>query len=385
VVSFDSATLFRVEAGRAERLSSYESSRAAFMRQEGGFAIEDDPIFADWFRERRTAPELIPDTREDPRWAGLATGNTGFIEHIRCYLGAPLLIDGQIVGALCLGAMQSHAFDPVTVAAVAEFAERLSRALRNARIYEVERAANARMHAVLRLQDDFVATVSHELRTPLTSILGFSENLLAYWSRMDESRRRASVEKIQRAGTRLDRLVRDLLHLSRIEASALRPNLSAQPLAPLVRQAVEDLTITFPGQRVGIDPRIDAATVLADGDRLRQVIGNLLDNAAKYSPEGTPLAVGWRAEGGHGVLSIHDQGPGVPAESVPLLFRRFGKLDSAIRAGHVGTGLGLYICKQLVEAMGGRIWYEPGHYPPPRSGAVFCVELPLVGAAASAD
>ena len=375
VVDFDTATMLLIEDGMARSVGEWKLHYNPFLSGSAGFSAQEDPIIAAWLRDGRQEPELIPDTREEPRWMALGSRNGDYIDSIRCYLGAPLLIDGQIVGALALGNYLPASFDQIAVAAATEFAERLARALRNARLYDVERAANARLQTLVQLQDDFVATVSHELRTPLTSILGFSENLLTYWARASDEQRLSSVEKIQRASLRLDRLVRDLLHISRMDAGAIRLDLDQQALAPVLEQSIEDLQIRYAGQLVLVDPALAGAQVWADAERLQQVASNLLDNAAKYSPEGSPIAVRWHAQGGYGVLSFRDLGHGIRREDEPLLFRRFGKLDTSIRAGHIGTGLGLYICRQFVQAMGGRIWYE--RPDDGRGGAMFCVRIPL--------
>jgi signal transduction histidine kinase len=207
--------------------------------------------------------------------------------------------------------------------------------------------------------------------------MGFSENLIAHWHQVDDVRRLASVEKIQRASGRLDLLVRDLLYVSRIDSGSLALKLSQQLVLPLLHQAVEELAIKFPGQTVEVGDELRHASVWVDVDRTVQVIGNVLDNAAKYSPEGSPITVTWDAEGRWGTLSVHDTGPGIKPEDVHKLFRRFSKLDSVTRAGHIGTGLGLYICSQLVDKMGGGIWYEPNRRAGANTGATFRIRLPL--------
>ncbi|MDB5077828.1 MAG: multi-sensor signal transduction histidine kinase, partial [Chloroflexi bacterium] len=353
VVQFDSATVIHFNNG----LCSDDPNSAPFNRFGGNdsvYKLDEDPIFSSWIQAGRREPELIPDTRRDPRWNRYHETAPSFAEAVQCYLGTPLVIEGDIVGALCLSNMVAHSFDAFAVAAAAEFAERLSQALRNARLYQLQRSANAKLESAMRLQDEFVATVSHELRTPLTSILGFSETLLSHWERMGDGQRRANVEKVHRSGTRLDRLVRDLLYVSRVESGSFNTRPSQQRILSLARRAIEELAIKFPGQIVDIDTTVQGASVWADGERLSQVLGNLLDNAAKYSPEGSSIAISWENDGRWGTLSVHDSGPGIAADNIRKLFRRFGKLDSTTRSGHVGTGLGLYICRQLVERMGGR-------------------------------
>ena len=377
VVDFDTSNLYRFEQGIAIPFGGRRLRTELFSAIDFRFPAAADPIFSPWFRGDQIGPVLISDAHSDPRWSHLGSGDSGYMAAVRTYMAIPLLVEGEIVGALTLGCFTVNAFDAVTVAAVLEFAERLTRALRNARIYELERAANLRLQSLMRLQDEFVATVSHELRTPLTSILGFSENLLDHWERFDDLQRRANVEKIQRSGRRLYGLVRDLLQISRLEAGSLRVTPHALHVLPIIGQAVEELALKFSGQTVHVEPEVRGAALWADADRLRQIITNLLDNAAKYSPHGSPIGVSWTASPPWGTLRIHDQGSGIQPEDISRLFRRFGKLNTVARAGHVGTGLGLYICKQLVELMGGEIWYEYSERPRPAGRSAFCIRLPL--------
>lgn len=376
IVEFDTATVLLVENGVVRPLAGSQAAYDPFLSDCALFAAKDDPILSRWLAPGVRESVLIPDTQLDPRWRLLASGNTAYMDRVRCYLCAPLVIDGVLVGALSLAKYTPHSFDSMSLAATAAFADRLSQALRNARLYDLERTANARLQSVARLQDDFVATISHELRTPLTSILGFAENLLAHWGLLDDMRRRLSVEKVHRAGTRLDRLVGDLLHLSRIDTGALRIVAARHGAGPLLAQAIEELQIKYKGQQVEVAPALEHAVVWADGERLRQVLLNLLDNAAKYSPEGSPISITWETDDTWGILGINDCGPGIRTEDIPRLFQRFGKLDTVTRAGHVGTGLGLYICKQYIEAMDGQIWYEDGH-DSGTAGASFRIRLPL--------
>ncbi len=378
VVAFDTASLFQFEQGMVSRIGGHQRAGDLFADLEICFPVEADPIFAPWARGEEIGPLLITETRAEPRWAGLGAKNAEYIALVRTYMAIPLVVDGEILGALSLACYHPNAFDEQTVGAAVEFAERLTRALRNARLYEVERVANARLQSIMKVQEDFVATVSHELRTPLTSILGFSENLLDHWERLDDPRRRTSVTKIQRAGKRLHRLVRDLLHMSRLEAGSLRVHPAPLYLMPVIRQAVEELILEFDGQVVDVGPGIEEAELWSDGDRLRQVIGNLLDNAAKYSPHGSPITISWSVSPPWGTLRIHDQGAGIRPEDRSRLFQRFAKLDTAARAGHVGTGLGLYICRQLVESLGGAIWYDYSDEPLPEGRSSFCIRLPLI-------
>jgi signal transduction histidine kinase len=135
----------------------------------------------------------------------------------------------------------------------------------------------------------------------------------------------------------------------------------------------------YPGQTVHTSGPATLA-VSADRDRVFQVVANMLDNAAKYSPEGAPIDIAWYTDGSMGVLTVRDYGSGIPEESLPLLFTRFGRVQGARRrSGRSGTGLGLYLGKQLAEAMGGSLTLlETGD-----TGSVFCLKLPLFVTGAS--
>jgi len=226
---------------------------------------------------------------------------------------------------------------------------------RNAQLYEREREAVRRLQELDQLRNDFVSTVSHELRTPLTGIKGFADTLLTYWERMNDGRRLEMVRKINTSTNRLERLVHDLLYISRIESGVLPLWQSTAALQPLVDAAVSEVEGKFRGQEIEVRPPAEPVVVFADPDRVQQIVVNLLDNAAKYSIEGRPIRIRWAREGTHARISVADCGPGIGPDDFARLFTRFGKLGCAPRAGHVGTGLGLYISKSLVEAMGGTI------------------------------
>jgi signal transduction histidine kinase len=240
-------------------------------------------------------------------------------------------------------------------------------------LYEREREAVRRLQELDQLRSDFVSTISHELRTPLTGIKGFTETLLSYWDRMDEARRLEMVRKVNGSSRRLERLVRDLLLISRVESGVLPVRRTVTELDPLVEGAVREVEGKYRGQEIQMCPCAQPLMVLADPDRVQQVVVNLLDNAAKYSPEGRPIRVRCNRAGRAVRVSVVDRGPGIERADFARLFTRFGKLDRHPRAGHGGTGLGLYISKSLVEAMGGGIAVRSR----PGWGSIFSFTLPL--------
>lgn len=222
---------------------------------------------------------------------------------------------------------------------------------------EAERA-RAAAEDLARLRNDLVTAISHELRTPLTVIVGVTEMLQVRWPELSDGARLEKVTRIAAAAGRQSQLVADLLLLSRIEGDALLLNRAVEAVAPLARRAVAAVQATYGGQRIEVTGP-ERLSALVDGERVLQVLINLLDNAAKHSQVGSAIEISWAAEADAVVVRVRDRGLGIPEESRPQLFTRFGRVPgSGIRAGRVGTGLGLYLSRELARAMGGELELE---------------------------
>jgi signal transduction histidine kinase len=219
------------------------------------------------------------------------------------------------------------------------------------------------------LRSEFVATVSHELRSPLTAIIGYGELLESRWDQFSEQDRRDRVRRIVASAHRQRQLVEDLLLVSRIENGDLVARRTVVALPLLVQQAMEEVRANYKGQHFDlIGP--ETLTALADPSRLVQILVNVVDNAVKYSPEGSPVEIAWsrqdiavrETEIGTElwvVVRVRDHGRGLAAEGRERLFERFGRLNgSPTRRGRVGTGLGLYLSRRLARAMGGDLDVE---------------------------
>ncbi len=205
------------------------------------------------------------------------------------------------------------------------------------------------------VRQDFVANVSHELKTPLTSISGYAETLLD--DTIDAATTRRFLETILSNARRMQRLVDDLLDLSRIEAGRWHPTLSEVDVAAMARESWAALAGKADERAVTLtlDLEPGAELIEADPDAVRQVLTNLLDNSLRYTPAGGEITcVARRAEGGVAV-SIRDSGPGIAREHLPRIFERFYRADPSRSREQGGTGLGLAIVKHLVEAHGGRV------------------------------
>lgn len=236
---------------------------------------------------------------------------------------------------------------------------------------EAERA-RAAAEDLARMRSDFVASVSHELRSPLTAIVGFGELLQERWDQLSEAKRLERIGHIVQAANRQKDLVEDLLLLSRLEGVAPAPQRHTVALAALVHQAVAEVKGSYPGQRIALRGAT-SLRVQADPSSTVQILANVLDNAAKYSPEGRSIRVTWGQDNDMVVVRVMDRGSGVPVEGREQLFTRFGRIPgSRIREGRVGTGLGLYLSKRLAEAMAGDLDLESSG----PEGSTFRLRLP---------
>ena len=212
-----------------------------------------------------------------------------------------------------------------------------------------------RLEAVRR---DFVANVSHELKTPLTSISGYAETLLADPPDAETARRFTAT--ILGNARRMQRLVDDLLDLSRIESGRWQPNAAPVDVAAVARESWLALATRHASQGIAFDLEVGdgADRVCADPDALRQVLTNLFDNSLRYTPSGGRITCAAGREGGGVAVTVRDTGVGITSEHLPRIFERFYRADASRSREEGGTGLGLAIVKHLVEAHGGRVYAE---------------------------
>ena len=210
-----------------------------------------------------------------------------------------------------------------------------------------------------RLRAEFLAMVSHELRSPLMSVKGSADTLAAQSSRLDPAETRQFFRIIQDQTEHMRGLIGDLLDVARIETGTLPVDPEPADLRLLVEEAGGLFRSGNAKNPLDLELAAGLPMVLADRLRIVQVLGNLLSNAAGYSPEGSPVLLTAVRDGVHVAVSVADRGRGIPAELLPELFRKFSRASgSDHRSGIDGSGLGLAICKGIVEAHGGRIWAE---------------------------
>ena len=222
------------------------------------------------------------------------------------------------------------------------------------------------------IKADFIATASHELRTPLAAVYGAAQTLLRHDFALDEVGRERFVSLIADESERLGRIVNEILLANQLDAGRL--DIEVEPFDPhdLVERVVEATrTYAPPSVKLGISAGDGLPRVSADLDKVRQVLVNLVENAIKYSPDGGRVEVGVTASDGFVRFHVKDQGLGVAPEEQERIFEKFYRADPQMTRGVGGTGLGLYICKELIGRMGGRIWVEPNQ----DKGSTFAFEL----------
>jgi signal transduction histidine kinase len=269
----------------------------------------------------------------------------------------PLLARGRTLGVISLISTDSSRHYTATDLALAEeLGRRCAIAVDNARLY-------AESQQAIRARDEFLSIASHELRTPLTGIKGYAQILLRAHQRgqLDDDRLHRSLETIDVAADRLTTLVDDLLDVSRIRTGHLPLRLTTVDLTATLREVMDRYRDHLGEQHtLALDLPDEAVFAGVDVDRLEQVVTNLLSNAVKYSPTGGVIRLSLVGGEAGALIQVTDSGIGLPTESLEAVFQPFGRAANATRRSLPGMGLGLYICRTLVERHGGRIWATSG-------------------------
>jgi signal transduction histidine kinase len=285
---------------------------------------------------------------------------------------APLTLGGEPLGILSVSREEADAFAVDEVELMSLLARQLAAAVQNIRTYTAERNAAEELRRLSALRADFVSLVSHELRAPMASVIGSAATLRARWRELAAEQRESFLALIEQETERLSTLIGDVLDTSRIEAGTFTYAFEDVDLAELVRETASMVTLGTDEVTVEANVVEPLPAVRGDRDRLRQLLLNLLTNAAKYTVAGDEIDVRAAAEDGAVVVSVQDHGPGIPLEQQRLVFEKFGRVNSGGRS-KPGAGLGLFIARSIAEAHGGTldVRSEPG------AGATFTVRLPL--------
>ena len=372
----DAAGVLHVQASSSElvesvRLSADEQATAAWVVTHGSMMdlCEDAQLTSSQrIVVRSTAAGRA--TYCSLRFVPLALGpKVQGVLRLRLLEDAPSFPQKNLVG-------NDPAHSPVPTAFFWTFMNQVTALIERARLQQ----ENMRIEVLQRtdaLRTALLSSVSHDLRTPLTSIKAAASSLLQQDVQWDEEAQRGFARTIEREADRLNRLVGNLLDMSRIEEGALKPEKEHYSLVALVQDVLGRLEPLLAGRLVRLQLPTDLLLVDVDYLHLDQVLTNLIENAVRYTPPEAPIDVCARREGRQIILSVADRGPGVPPAELERIFDKFYRVQYGHSGGPMGSGLGLAVCKGLVEANGGHIQADR------REGGGLLVSVTLPGAVIS--
>ncbi len=372
------------------RAADLSGARAAlvYLRQEQGdvfhpAATYGVPLVADdgvsfqlgqGLLGRSALDQVVASVVGDPGGAdGSVVEVSGVDGGASAVLVTPLVDESQVIGVLAV-IDKAGGFLAEDESFMALFASQSAIAIRNSQLFERTRSLD-------RLKSEFVAVVSHEIRTPLTSVKGAVE-LLADDHYFTNSEQQSKLLSIAHANAeRLLVLINDILDFSRLESSSLPMSLELQRLEPIVTQVTQNLRTQIEERRLQLEVVISPGLpdVMIDGHRIAQVLTNLISNAIKFSPAGGRIDITAEPWSGCVRVGVRDRGEGIASQDLPKLFQKFSQIDSSATRQAGGTGLGLVICKGIVEQHGGVMSVEST----PGVGSTFYFTLPPAAAPAA--
>ncbi len=297
---------------------------------------------------------------------------------LRAGLGVPLIPSGKPLGVLLISSYDDHTqFSADDARLLDLFGDQAAAALISAEAFEEQGKAVAELERINKVKSEFVAIVSHEFRTPLTGIQGFSEMMRDEDLTMAELKEYAT--DINKDARRLNRLVNEMLDLSRMESGRIQLSLEPIDLNAIVKDVSATMQATAPKHAFSL--RLDATLpkLMADRDKITQVVTNLANNAIKYAPDGGEIVMMTRAEGNVAHLMVADNGVGMPKDLLEFVFEPYSRVEHGPSRSIRGTGLGLPIARQIIKLHGGRVWADSIE----GKGSTFHCLIP-VGAAARA-
>ncbi|HUP41417.1 MAG TPA: ATP-binding protein [Vicinamibacterales bacterium] len=318
----------------------------------------------------------IADVSQDPRMDATERHRGlpfGYLP-VKSYLAIPVISrSGEVLGGLFFGHPQAAVFTDADERVMAGLAAQAAIAIDNARLFDAVQKAREAAEVANRLKDEFLATVSHELRTPLNAVLGWTSLLRG--TQMDDARRAKALETIERNARLQQKIVEDLLDVSRIIAGQFRLEKEPMPFRPVVEAAIESTRLVAAGKSIAlrVDLGDDPAIIIGDAARLQQVVWNLLSNAIKFTPAGGAVRVSLDVTESRVELVVSDTGIGIAPAFLPHAFERFRQGDARVTRAHGGLGLGLAIVRHLTEMHGGSVAAVSAGEG---KGATFIVRLP---------
>lgn len=295
---------------------------------------------------------LANDVSEDPRYRISAYRNT------KSELALPIFVNGEVAGVLNIEDEIVNAFDDTDAIVLETLCGFLGSIIKNARLHDQVKKANMRLTELDRLKTDFISIVSHDFRSPLASIILAAKGLMRQGQPVNQERLAEYLNVIIDKATRLSHLAEDTLSMTKMEAGQLSYFFKRVNLKSLIHEASSLVEFS---RRHSLEYTVDPGADYVKGDdaKLRQVLQNLLSNAVKYSPRGGMIRV--RAENystDQIIVLVSDEGIGIPTEQMDRLFEKFCRINTIETRSIKGSGLGLWICREIVRSHGGQIWVE---------------------------
>ena len=317
--------------------------------------LYEEPAFWDLFHPKRTVviTGISSDARLKPPVRDLLLEG-----QIKTLVILPLVAAGVWRGCLVVYYGNEHFINKIEQRLLEVLVDQAAITLYNLQLLEVEEKSRHEAEQANEIKTKFLAMISHELRTPLTSIVGFTTTLLAEDVGWEPDEQRDFIQTIQREANRLQELIDRLLDLTRLEAAILPISMKSNSLKEVLDDALPQLNSLTSDHTLTIHLPASLPPIYADANRIAQVFVNLVRNSSKYSPTGTEITISASVRGGFIQVNVSDQGPGIPQAEQKRVFEAFRRGHDVENGWTQGAGLGLAICKGIVEAHGGRIWIK---------------------------
>ncbi|MFA4835294.1 MAG: ATP-binding protein [Dehalococcoidia bacterium] len=297
---------------------------------------------------------FVEDISMDPR---VVSKDVAKDEGVKSFARVPLKAEDKVFGLLCVMSRKSKKVSSSDMRLLETIGSQIGMAIENARLSEQASRVKT-LEEIDRLRSELFANVSHELRTPLTTIKGYSTLLIEYERRLTNEEKKQYLEIIDKSVDRQVALIEQLLDMTRLETGTFKLKRNFTNISGLLSDAVADAQVRAPNHKIVLALPKGLPEVKIDRERILQVINNILNNAVNYSDEGTKVTVSAKQEEKGLLISIIDEGIGIPAKDLERVFDRLFRVNQRKKPQVGGIGLGLAICKGLVEAHKGRIWME---------------------------
>jgi signal transduction histidine kinase/DNA-binding NarL/FixJ family response regulator len=297
-------------------------------------------------------------------------------EGVQSFVQVPVRADGEVLGILQLATRTPRRFKNEEVSLWETIGNHVGVAVQRAQLYEETKRQARELEKASKLQADFSAMIAHDLRSPLMNITGVTEVMLDGMFGPVTEEQKKWLLRVQANSHNLIDLVSDFLDLSKLESGYVNVSKQVISVTDLVRKSIESFQVVASNKKVRVAEAIDASlpSIFADPQRLEQVLNNLISNAIKFTGDGGEVKVGAALAETRGIrVWVQDSGEGIPTDEISELFQKYRQGGNANNSNHKGTGLGLVICKMIVEAHGGTIWVESEQ----GQGSIFSFSLPV--------